>query len=132
MTTKSLCAATEALALNPFDSTLQLRLAQLCHQKQVVDSHSDKGAQIKARLHWLKVGDRASEEFFRALRAHHTSVGIKKIKEGQALLAELPEILQAFVHHYEKVFTAKGYSSAKTQALQDYLLVVPKRLSDSQ
>lgn len=80
--TKVLCAATKYLALNPFDSTLQLHLAQLRHQKQVADSHSTRGAQIKARLHWLKVGDRASKESFLALCFHHTSIGIKKIKRG--------------------------------------------------
>lgn len=132
VTTKALCVATKALALNPFDSTLQLRLAKLHHQKQVTDSHSARGAQFKARLHWLKVGDRASKEFFLALRAHYTSVGIKKIKEGQALLTELPDIFQAFVYHYEKVFTMQGDSPARTQALQDCLAVVPKQLSDSQ
>lgn len=82
VTTKALCAATKDLALNPYDSNLQLRLAQLHNQKQVADSHSARGAQIKARLHWLKVGDRASKEFFLALCARHTSIGIKKIKEG--------------------------------------------------
>lgn len=40
--------------------------------------------------------------------------------------------MQAFVRHYEKVFTAQGDSLARTQALQDFLDVIPKWLSDLQ
>lgn len=78
------------------------------------------------------MGDTASKEFFLALHSRHTSVGIKKIKEGQALLTKLPDVLQAFVRHYEKVFTVQGDSPARAQGFQDFLDVAPKWLSKFQ
>ena len=72
--------AYEALTLNPFDVYLQVQLAKLFYDKQVADNYAAQGAQLKACLHWLEVGDKASKEFFHALRARHTNVGIKKLK----------------------------------------------------
>lgn len=105
-TTTSLKKAYEALTLNPFDVDLKIQLAKLRHDKQVVDNYASQGAQIKARLHWLEVGDKALKEFFQALRARHTNLRIKKIKQGTSILSSLPNILQDFVHHYENVFAS--------------------------
>ena len=78
------------------------------------------------------VGNQVSKEFFQVLRAYHTSARIKRIKEGQVVLIELPHILQAFVCHYEKVFTAQGPSEAQDQALQACLDVTPNGLTPKQ
>jgi hypothetical protein len=118
--------------LNPFDVGIQTRVAQLRHQKQIADNFAARGAQIKARLHWLEIGDQASKEFFSALRARHSAVGIKRIREGQNLLCTLPDILQAFVHHYEQVFTAQAPSAASEHALHACLAVTPSRLAPEQ
>ena len=59
-------------------------------------------------------------------------VGIKCIREGHHSFCELPDILQAFVCHYEKVFTMLGPSKAQSQALQTCLDVTPKRLPPEQ
>ena len=104
--TLALRKAFEALTLNPFDADLHVQLAKLCHDKQVVDNYAARGAQLKAHLHWLEVGDKASKEFFHALWARHTNVGIKKLKQGMIVLSSLPDILQAFVLHYENVFAS--------------------------
>lgn len=79
-TTLALKKASEALTFNPFDVDLQVNLSKLHHDKQIADNYTAHGAQIKARLHWLKVGDKASKELFQALRARHTNAGINKIK----------------------------------------------------
>ena len=65
--TLALRKASEALTLNPFDVDLQVQLAKLYHDKQVADNYVARGAQLKAHLHWLEVGDKASKEFFHAL-----------------------------------------------------------------
>ena len=65
--TLALKKAYEALTLNPFDVDLQVQLAKLQHDKQVADNYAAQGAQLKARFHWLEVGDKASKEFFHAL-----------------------------------------------------------------
>lgn len=104
--TKDLCVAFEALAMNLFNLDLQLWLANLHNQKKLSDKYTTKGAQFKAHFHWLEVGDQALKELFQSLRAHHTSVAVKKIKEYQQIFSDLSNILQAFVCHYEKVFTA--------------------------
>ena len=44
-------------------------------------------------------------------------VGIECIREGQHSFYDRLDILQAFVHHYEKVFTVQGPSKAQNQAL---------------
>lgn len=75
------------------------------------------------------VGDQASKKFFNVLWARHSIVGIKRIHQGQHTLCKLPDILQAFVHHYEKVFTTQGPSVANSQALQACLVIIPKRLA---
>ena len=59
-------------------------------------------------------------------------VEIKHIREGHHTMCELLDILQAFVHHYEKVFTMHGSSEAWSQALQTCLDVTPKRISPEQ
>ena len=104
--TLALRKASEALSLNPFDADLQVQLAKLRHDKQVADNYAARGAQLKARLHWLEVGDKASKEFFHALQARHTNVGIKKIKDGMIILSSLPNIPQEFFHHYENIFAS--------------------------
>ena len=68
--------ASEALTLNPFDVDLQIHLAKLRHDKKIDDTYAARGAQIKACLHWLEVGDKASKEFFQAFCAHYINVGI--------------------------------------------------------
>ena len=78
--TPALRKASEALSLNPFDTDLQVQLAKLRHDKQVADNYAAWGAQLKARLHWLEVGDKALKEFFHALHGCHTNVGIQKLK----------------------------------------------------
>lgn len=78
-TVKDLLMTLASLVMNPFDIELQTRVANLFHQKQVVDNYATYGAQLKAYLHWLEVGDQASKEFFNVLRAHHTMVGIQHI-----------------------------------------------------
>ena len=120
--------ATEALAMNPFDMDLQIWLTNLHNQKQVLENYIARGAQLKARLHLLAIGDQASKEFFNALRACHSVLGIKFIRVCQHTFYELPDILQAFIHHYEIFFIAQGPSVAQTQALQACLVVIPKRL----
>lgn len=77
-TTKALYTASEALVLDPFNMYLQLQLAQLQQHKQITENYTAQSARIKARLHWLKVGDRAFKEFFLSLRAHHNVTDIKK------------------------------------------------------
>ncbi len=104
--TLALKKASEALTFNPYDVDLQLQLAKLRHEKQIVDNYAAREAQIKARLHWLEVGDKALKEFFQALRACHTNIGIKKIKYGTDVLSSLPDILKALVLHYENVFAS--------------------------
>ena len=49
--------------------------------------------------------------------------------EGQNTFYELPNILQDFVCHYEKVFIAQGPLKAWNQALQACLNVTPKNLA---
>lgn len=66
------------------------------------------------------------------LRARHSIVGIKRIWEGHCILCDLPDILQAFVRHYEQVFTAQDPSIAHDQALQTCLMVTPTRLASEQ
>ena len=54
-TTLNLHLDSKALAMNLFDMDLQVWIANLWHQKKVADSYAARGAQIKARLHWLEV-----------------------------------------------------------------------------
>lgn len=56
--------AMEALANNPFSISLKAEVAQLRKKKQIVDNYATRGAQIKARIHWLKVGDQTSKGVF--------------------------------------------------------------------
>lgn len=91
---------------SPFSPSLQVRVEKLRHKKQVADNYFSRGAQIKAILHWLKIGNHASKFFFLALHVKNSSPRIKKIKYGIQVISELPDILQAFVQHYEQVFTA--------------------------
>lgn len=130
--TKALRSASKALTLNPFDTELQLKLAKLRHEKKIADAYAARGAQIKARLHWLEVGDKVSKEFFQALKARHTNAGIQKIKQGLDTLTELPTILQAFVQHYEQVFASQGNSAARDEALRACIAVTPNRLAVEQ
>ena len=87
-----------------------------------------RGAQIKAHLHWLQVGDKASKEFFNIVQARYFVVGIKHIREDQQVLSYLPIMLLAFVHHCEKVFTSQGPSTESNHDLQFYVVVTPNRL----
>lgn len=66
------------------------------------------------------------------LHTHHSSPGIKCIKEGHTVLFELPDILQAFMQHYEKVFTNQEPSLKSYRALQECLFVVRSRLPEAQ
>lgn len=50
-TIANLRSATEALAANPFSPSLQVRVADLRHKKQVAENYAAIGAQIKVRLH---------------------------------------------------------------------------------
>lgn len=80
-TTTDLWSTTEALVASPFSPSLQVRVVELRHKKKITDNYAARGVQIKARLHWLKVGDHASKEYFLALRARRSSPGIKKFKD---------------------------------------------------
>lgn len=127
--TKALKKASEALTLDPFHANFQIQLAKLCHDKQIEDNYAARGAQIKARLHWLEVGDKDSKEFFQALRDNHTKVGIKKIKQGNTILSNLLDILQAFLHHYENVFAWQENLVASKLTLRNCIYVTPNRIA---
>ena len=40
------------------------------------------------------------------LKAHHTNIGIKNIKQGNTILSNLSDIVQVFVHPYENSFSS--------------------------
>ena len=44
------------------------------------------------------------------------------------VLSSLPDILQAFVHHYENVFASQGNLVAQEEALRKCISVTPNRL----
>ena len=44
------------------------------------------------------------------------------------MLSSLPDILQAFVHHYENIFASQGTSVAQEEALRQCIAVVPNCL----
>jgi hypothetical protein len=56
-------------------------------------------------------------------------MGIKRIKEGQHTLCETPNILQAFVSHYKKVFIVHGNSIVGEEALQTWISGTPQNLA---
>ena len=70
-----------------------------------MDNYVSLGGQIKSCLYWLEVANKALKEFFQALQAYHTNFRIIKIKQSTSILSSLPNILEAFVHHYKNVFS---------------------------
>ena len=60
--------ASFSLEVDPFNITLQANVAALRHEIRKAKVYAAKGAQLKSRLKWLKVGDRVSKELFKRLR----------------------------------------------------------------
>jgi len=43
---------------------MQSHIAQLKHKLKLMELYETNGAQIKAQLNWLKIGDKVTKEFF--------------------------------------------------------------------
>lgn len=56
---------TSKLELSPFNPDLQTHMVKIQHELRLVDLYEAKGAQLKDLMHWLKVGDRISKDFFK-------------------------------------------------------------------
>ena len=56
------------LEASPFNSIAQSQVSSIRHELKKVDLYEAKGAQLRARMHWLKVGDRVTKEFFQRLK----------------------------------------------------------------
>lgn len=57
--------ATIKLEVDHFNKHSQIHIAQLCHELKIIELYDARGAQIKGKLHWLKIGGKVSKESFR-------------------------------------------------------------------
>lgn len=53
-----------------------------------------KGTQIEERLHWLRIGDRVSEELFQRIKSPRHSTQLKAIQDNGVKLSSLLDISQ--------------------------------------
>lgn len=65
MIRSKLASVSKFLEAHPFSPLAQAQVATLCHEIRKANLYEAKGAQLKVRLKWLKVGDRVSKEFFK-------------------------------------------------------------------
>ncbi len=90
--------SSEAITIKPFDVDVQIQLSKLHHDQQISDNFAAWGAEIKAHLHWLKVGDKALKEFYQGLVPVIPMLGLKRLnKEMLFYLVSLPFYKNFFI-----------------------------------
>lgn len=113
----------------PFDTFLQIHVAKIHYELKIIEMYEAKGAHIQYRLHWLKIGDRVSKEFFQRLRPPRKSTQFKPLMDQGNRLTSLPGIVILFTKHYTQVFLAQQYSLDRLVALQACKDVILNQLS---
>ena len=124
-----LARASRNLEANPFNETTQDFVATLHHEIRKADLYEAKGAQIQARLNWLKVGDRVSKEFFKNLHPIIHRSQFQAIQSDGVHFTSLPDIISTFVTHYQKVFTSQSLSPIRQRALDECCAIISLRFS---
>lgn len=97
---KELTRASPRLKVDPFNPFLQMDLVQIHHQVKLSKVYHVRGAQLQARLHWLKSGDRMTKEYVLRLHPPNKAMLLKVIYEGDERLTTTAAILQPFTSPY--------------------------------
>lgn len=92
------------LNLHPHDELLQKHIAVIEAQLRKLDHYRGQGAKIRAKIQWIKEGNKGSKYFFNYLNYKHKNEKIEAIKDETGYHTSQAEIINLFHNFYERLF----------------------------
>lgn len=117
------------LEASPFNLELQFHVAYIHHELKLVELYEMKGAQLKAHLHWIQIGDQVTKDLFQKLHPPRQAPQFKSLQVDGTQVITLPKITKAFITHYSYIFVVQAYIVEIGKALDSYLVIFPSILS---
>ncbi|XP_057873595.1 uncharacterized protein LOC131079610 [Cryptomeria japonica] len=118
------------LATNPHNISVQQSVANAENALRKMAAYKGKGAQLRARLQWIKDGDRGTKFFFQYLKHKHKMEHISAIKSASGILqTSQTDIMQTFYEHFKNLFIDESANDTLLPILEEVVAgCIPRKI----
>jgi hypothetical protein len=107
-------------------------VANLLNMLKFYGTYKERGAQIIAKPHWLKVGDMPTMAFFKVIASKEVLENIKALKIKYGRNIDDMNIEKEFVNHYKSISHSQGMRKERKVTMLTYIDVVLRKHTQEQ